>query len=87
MTRKIVLLSVVVIALPFAAFADGSGASSAVSLINTMHEPGTLALLGSGLIGFAFVVRRKLRVKLARQSAAQRPQLLQATQIVEEAAA
>ena len=87
MTREIVLLAVVVIALPFTAFADGGGASSVVSLINAMPEPSTLGLLGSGLVGFAFVVRRKLKVTLAKQSAAQRLQLLQSPLIVEQTAA
>ena len=62
MTRKIVALTVLVLALPLTAFADGGVASSVVSLITTMPEPSTLGLLGSGLIGFAVVLRRKLKL-------------------------
>jgi len=62
MTRKIVALTVLVFALPLTAFADGGVASSVVSLITTMPEPSTLGLLGSGLIGFAVVLRRKLKL-------------------------
>ena len=62
MTRKIVALTVLVLALPLAAFADGGVASSIVNLITTLPEPSTLGLLGSGLIGFAVVIRRKLKL-------------------------
>jgi hypothetical protein len=62
MTRKIVALTVLVLALPLAAVADGGGASSIVNLITTLPEPSTLGLLGSGLIGFAVVIRRKLKL-------------------------
>jgi hypothetical protein len=62
MTRKIVALTVLVLALPLAAVADGGVASSIVNLITTLPEPSTLGLLGSGLIGFAVVIRRKLKL-------------------------
>jgi hypothetical protein len=62
MTRKIVPLTVLVLALPLAAVADGGVASSIVNLITTLPEPSTLGLLGSGLIGFAVVIRRKLKL-------------------------
>ena len=62
MTRKIVVLTVLVLALPLSAVADGGVASSVVNLITTLPEPGTLGLLGSGLIGFAVVIRRKLKL-------------------------
>jgi hypothetical protein len=87
MTRKIALLAVVVFSLPFSAFADGGVSSNVAILMNTMPEPSTLGLLGSGLIGFAFVVRRKLKVTLARQSAAQRLQSSQSPRTVEQNAA
>lgn len=61
MTKKIFFLTVVVAALPLSAFADG-GASSVVNLITTLPEASTLGLLGSGLIGFAVVIRRKLKL-------------------------
>lgn len=62
MTRKIVVLTVLVLALPLSALADGGVASSIVNLITTLPEPSTLGLLGSGLIGFAVVLRRKLKL-------------------------
>jgi len=62
MTRKIVVLTVLVLALPLSAVADGGIASSIVNLITTLPEPSTLGLLGSGLIGFAVVIRRKLKL-------------------------
>jgi hypothetical protein len=62
MTRKIVALTVLVLALPLGAVADGGVASSIVNLITTLPEPSTLGLLGSGLIGFAVVIRRKLKL-------------------------
>jgi len=62
MTRKIVALTVLVLALPLSAVADGGVASSIVNLITTLPEPSTLGLLGSGLIGFAVVIRRKLKL-------------------------
>jgi hypothetical protein len=61
MTKKIVILTFLVLALPLTAFADGTVASSVVNLITTLPEPSTLGLLGSGLIGFAVVIRRKLK--------------------------
>jgi hypothetical protein len=62
MTRKIVVLTVLVLALPLSAVADGGVASSIINLITTLPEPSTLGLLGSGLIGFAVVIRRKLKL-------------------------
>jgi hypothetical protein len=62
MTRIIVVLTVLVLALPLSAVADGGVASSVVNLITTLPEPGTLGLLGSGLIGFAVVIRRKMKL-------------------------
>ncbi len=62
MTRKIVVLTVLVLALPLSAAADGGVASSIVNLITTLPEPSTLGLLGSGLIGFAVVIRRRLKL-------------------------
>lgn len=61
MTKKIVILTFLVLALPLTAFADGTVASSVVNLITTLPEPSTLGLLGAGLIGFAVVIRRKLK--------------------------
>jgi len=62
MIKKVIALTALVLALPLTAFADGGVASSVVSLITTMPEPSTLGLLGSGLIGFAVVLRRKLKL-------------------------
>jgi hypothetical protein len=62
MSREIVFLTVLVLALPLSAVADGGVTSSVVNLITTLPEPSTLGLLGSGLIGFAVVIRRKLKV-------------------------
>ena len=61
MTKKVVFLTVLLLALPLRAVADGGVASSVVNLITTLPEPSTLGLLGSSLIGFAIVIRRKLR--------------------------
>jgi hypothetical protein len=60
-TRNIAFLTVLVFAMPLTALADGGIASSVVNLIITLPEPSTLGMLGSGLIGFAVVVRRKLK--------------------------
>jgi hypothetical protein len=62
MTRKIVVLTVIVLALPLSALADGWVASSVFNLITTLPEPSILGLLGSGLVGFAVVIRRKLKL-------------------------
>jgi hypothetical protein len=62
MSRNIVSLGVLVFALPLTALADGGITSSVVNLITTLPEPSTLGILGSGLIGFAVVVRRKLKL-------------------------
>jgi hypothetical protein len=62
MTKKVVFLAVLALALPLTAVADPGVASSVVNLITAMPEPSTLGLLGSGLIGLAVVVRRKLRL-------------------------
>jgi len=55
MTRKIVVLTVLVLALPPSAppsaVADGGVASSIVNLMTTLPEPSTLGFLGSGRIG------------------------------------
>ena len=61
MTKDTFFLTVVVFALPLSAYADGGIASSVVNLITTLPEVSTLVLLGSGLIGFAVVIRRKLK--------------------------
>ena len=62
MTKKIFFLMVLVCASSLNAFADGGAASSIVNLITTLPEASTLGLLGSGLIGFAVVIRRKLKL-------------------------
>jgi hypothetical protein len=51
-----------VFALPLTALADGGIASSVVNLITSLPEPGTLGILGSGLVGFAVVLRRKRKL-------------------------
>jgi hypothetical protein len=61
MTKKIVCLTVLICVVPLTAFADGGMASSVVNLITALPEASTLGLLGSGLIGFAVVIRRKLK--------------------------
>ncbi len=62
MITKFTFFTVLTLALPLSAFADGGVASSVVNLITTLPEPSTLGLLGSGLIGFAVVIRRKLKL-------------------------
>jgi hypothetical protein len=62
MIRKIAVLTALVLALPLSAVADGGVASSIINLITTLPEPSTLGLLGSGLVGFAVVIRRKLKL-------------------------
>ncbi len=62
MSKKIFFLTVLVCASPLSAFADGGVTSSVVNLIATLPEASTLGLLGSGLIGFAVVIRRKLKL-------------------------
>jgi len=83
MTRKIALL---VVALPFPTFADGAVTGKVVSHMTSMPEANTLGLLGSGLIGIAFMVRRKLKGMPARR-AAQKRQLSQAARTIERTAA
>jgi len=61
-TRKIVFLTVLVLALPLTALADAGVVTSVVNLITTLPESSTLGILGSGLIGFAVVVRRRFKL-------------------------
>jgi F0F1-type ATP synthase membrane subunit c/vacuolar-type H+-ATPase subunit K len=62
MTRTIVCLTALMLASPLTALADGGIASSAINAISTLPEPSTLGILGSGLIGFAVVLRRRLKL-------------------------
>ena len=62
MVKRTILLTLLVMALPLTALADGGVASSVVNIITTLPEPSTLGLLGTGLIGFAVMIRRKLKL-------------------------
>ena len=62
MVKRTILLTLLVMALPLTALADGGVASSVVNIITALPEPSTLGLLGTGLIGFAVVIRRKLKL-------------------------
>ena len=62
MVKRTILLMLLVMALPLTALADGGVASSVVNIITTLPEPSTLGLLGTGLIGFAVMIRRKLKL-------------------------
>ena len=62
MVKRTILLMLLVMALPLTALADGGVASSVVNIITALPEPSTLGLLGTGLIGFAVVIRRKLKL-------------------------
>ena len=61
MMKQGALSSLFVAVLPLAAFAS-TGAASNTSNIGALPEAGTLGLLGAGLIGYAVVLRRKLRL-------------------------
>jgi hypothetical protein len=62
MTRKILTLTILVLAVPLTALADGGVAAGVFNPITSLPETSTLGLLGSGLIGFAVVIRRKLKL-------------------------
>lgn len=62
MLKQTVFLTLFVVVLPLAAFAQGEATSSFLNMVMTLPEPGTLGLLGTGLIGLAVVLRRKLRL-------------------------
>ena len=59
MIKKSIFLALLVLALPLTALADGGITSSLVNLVTTLPEPSTLGLLGTGLISFAVIIRRK----------------------------
>ena len=61
MVKRTILLTLLVMALPLTALADG-GVASVFNIITALPEPSTLGLLGTGLIGFAVVIRRKLKL-------------------------
>ncbi len=88
-TRKTALPAVVGIAF---AFASAAFAGSVASRVTSIPEHSTLALLGSGLLGIAFVVRRKRKLILMRQVPAlprqvSRPPLSQSSLTIDQTAA
>lgn len=62
MIRKSIFVAFLVLVLPLTAVAVSRVASSAVNIITAMPEPSTLGLLGTGLIGFAVMIRRKMKL-------------------------
>ena len=62
MLKRMLFLTLFAVALPLAAFAQSGVTSSFLNRVTALPEPGTLGLLGTGLIGFAVVLRRKLRL-------------------------
>ena len=62
MTTKTVLFTLAVLALPVAASADAGLINGFTSVIIGLPEPSTLGILGSGLIGLAVAIRRKLKL-------------------------
>ena len=66
MIKKSISLALLVLALPLTALADGGVTSSLVALVTALPESRALGLLGTGLIGFAVMVRRKLKLAMRR---------------------
>ena len=62
MTKKFAVIVAVVLTFSLSALADGGAASNVVNLITALPEPGTLGLLGSGLVGFAILVRHRMKI-------------------------
>ncbi len=62
MNRKLAALMVLAVVLPAAALADSDTPGRVVNRISALPEYSSLGLLGSGLIGFAVLLRRRLRL-------------------------
>jgi hypothetical protein len=63
MIKKITFLAILVLALPLAAMAHSGIVGSVIKTLTAMPETNILGLLGTGLIGFATLVRRKLKFR------------------------
>ena len=62
MIKKTVLFTLAVLALPIAASADPALVNGFTNAVTGLPESSTLGILGSGLIGLAVAVRRKLKL-------------------------
>lgn len=65
MIKKITFLALLALALPLAAMADSGSVGSVINTVTAMPEPSILGILGTVLIGFAALVRRKLKLRTA----------------------
>lgn len=62
MIRNVVIITISLLLFPLVALADSGVSSTLVNLITGLPEFGTLGLLGSGLVAFAILVRRKMKM-------------------------